>query len=75
MAKIDETTLVNRTLPKTWTCPHCGKRTRMDPYSEDIFLECFQVLCQCKSCGYVHLWRLVLTKEFKIKTISQLLQE
>lgn len=75
MAKIDETTLVNRTLPKTWTCPHCGKRNRMDPYTEEIFLEFFQVLRQCPACGFLHIWRLELTEEFKQKTIDLLLKE
>lgn len=73
MAKIDETTLIDRTLPKTWTCPHCRKRTPMDSYAEEIFLEFFQVLRQCPSCGHIHLWRLELTEEFKEKTIDWLL--
>lgn len=75
MAKIDETTLVDRTLPKRWTCPHCGKRTKMDPYAEEIFLEFFQVLRQCPHCGYIHLWRLELTEEFKRKTIDMILNQ
>ena len=73
MTEIDETTLVDRSLPKRWTCPHCGKQTPMDPYAEEIFLEFFQVLRQCPSCGHIHLWRLELTEEFKRKTIDMLL--
>ena len=75
MAKIDETTLVDRTLPKRWTCPHCGKRTKMDPYAEEVFLEFFMVLRQCPSCGRIHMWRLELTEEFKRKTVDLLLQD
>ena len=75
MADIDETTLVDRTLPKTWTCPHCGKRNRMDPYAEEIFLEFFRVIRQCNACGFLHIWRLELTEEFKQKTIDLLLKE
>ena len=75
MAKIDETTLVDQTLPKRWTCPHCGKRTKMDPYAEEIFLEFFQVLMQCPNCGHIHLWRLALTEEFKRQVVAMLLKE
>ena len=74
MAKIDETTLVDRTLPKRWTCPHCGKRTKMDPYAEEIFLEFFQVLRQCPNCGRIQLWRMELTEEFKRQVVDMLLK-
>ena len=75
MDNIDVTTLVDQPLPKRWTCPHCGKQTKMDSYAYEIFLEFFQVLRQCPSCGHIHLWRLVLTEEFKRKTIDLLLKK
>lgn len=75
MPNIDETTLVNCSLPKRWTCPHCGKRTKMDPYAEEIFLEFFHVIRQCPACGRLHIWRLELTEEFKRKTIDMLLNQ
>lgn len=75
MAKIDETTLVDQTLPKSWTCPHCGKRNRMDPEAEGIFLEFFKVIRHCPHCAYLHLWTLELTSEFKRKTIDLLLKK
>lgn len=75
MAKIDETTLVDQTLPKRWTCPHCGKRHRMDPEAEGIFLEFFKVIRHCPSCGYLHIWTLELTEEFKRKTLAMLLNQ
>jgi rubredoxin len=74
MAEIDETTLINQLLPKSWRCPHCGKRNRMDPYAEEIFLEFFQVIRQCPSCGFLHIWHLKLTEEFKKKIIDLLLK-
>lgn len=74
MAKIDETMLVDRTLPKRWTCPHCGKRTKMDPYAEEIFLEFFHVCTNCPNCGRIHLWQLKLTEEFKRQVIDMLLR-
>lgn len=30
MSNIDETILVNKSLPKSWTCPRCGKRNLVD---------------------------------------------
>ena len=74
MEKIDETHLVNSLLPKTWTCPHCGKRFRMDPQAEEIFLEFFKVIRQCSNCGQLHIWTLELTEEFKQKTIDFILK-
>ncbi len=73
MAEIDETTLVNQTLPKTWMCPHCRKRNKMDPYAEELLLEFFQVIRQCPHCGFLHIWRLELTEEFKRQTIDLIL--
>ena len=72
MDYIDETTLVDQTLPKTWTCPHCGKRNRMDPNAEEIFLEHFKIIRHCPSCSYLHIWTLVLTEDFKKSVIEMI---
>lgn len=39
--RIDETHLVDKGLPKTWTCPHCKGRNIMGPYKEEELLELF----------------------------------
>ena len=75
MAYIDETTLTDRTLPKTWTCPHCGRRNQMDPEAEEIFLEFFKVIRQCPTCGYLHIWKMVLTEGFKRRVINLLFHQ
>lgn len=73
MAKIDETVLVDRTLPKTWTCPHCGRINKTDQYAEEILLEHFKVIRHCPACAYLHVWTLVLTDDFKRKVVDFLL--
>lgn len=69
---IDKTVLVNRSLPKTWTCPHCGKRNRMGKYKEEEFMEFFKTMQHCDHCGYVHIWLLKLTDDFKKKVVDYL---
>ena len=69
---IDKTVLVNRSLPKTWTCPHCGKRNRMGKYKEEEFMEFFKTMQHCDHCGYVHIWILKLTDDFKKKVVDYL---
>lgn len=44
MKSIDETILVNKNLPKSWTCPHCGKRNQMGKYKEEEFIEFFKTM-------------------------------
>lgn len=73
MNKIDETVLTDRGLPKSWTCPHCGKRNRMGRYKEEELLEFFKTMQHCDRCGYVHLWTLKLTEGFKKKVVEMLL--
>lgn len=72
MGKIDETILVNKSLPKSWTCPHCGKRNRMGKYKEEEFIEFFKTMQHCDHCGYVHIWLLELTDTFKRKVVDYL---
>lgn len=69
---IDETHLVDKGLPKAWTCPHCKRRNIMGPYKEEELLQFFKTMQHCDFCGYVHLWTLELTEEFKRKTIEML---
>ena len=47
----------------------------MDPYAEELLLEFFMVIRQCPSCGFLHLWRLELTEEFKRQTIDLILNK
>jgi len=66
---VDETHLVNKGLPKSWTCPHCKRR---NINKEEELLEFFKTMQHCDFCGYVHLWTLELTEEFKRKTVEML---
>lgn len=72
--KIDETILVNKTVPQTWACPHCGKRNHTGPFADEILLENFKYLEHCPKCGYVHYWELRLTEEFKQAVVDNLLK-
>lgn len=69
---IDETHLVDKGLPKSWICPHCYRKNIMGPYKEEELLEFFKTMQHCDVCGYVHLWTLELTEEFKRKTVEML---
>lgn len=70
MAIIDETIIKDKGLPKTWTCPHCGKRNRMGKYKEEEFIMFGKTMQHCDRCSYVHLWKLELSDEFKKKVID-----
>ena len=72
-ANIDETILVNTMMPKSWTCPHCGKRSKTGTYSDEILLEHGIVFEDCPHCGFVHTWRLKLSDNFKKDIINMLL--
>lgn len=74
MEIIDKTTLVNRTMPEQWICPHCGQRNRTGLEANDILLEHFKYLQHCRTCGYVHFWELKLTDDFKQKVVNMLLE-
>ena len=70
--KKDVTILVNKTLPNTWTCPHCKKRNRMSVYADEIFMDFGKFIQHCDHCGYLHCWELKLTDGFKKKVIDRL---
>ena len=72
MGTIDETVLIDKGLPKTWTCPHCGKRNRMGRDKEEELFEFFKTMQHCDKCGYVHLWTLKLTDGFKRQVVDML---
>lgn len=72
MAEIDETIIIDNGLPKKWKCPHCGRTNVFDEYAEDIFMNYFKVIRQCGHCGYLHIWTLQLTEEFKRKVVKML---
>lgn len=44
----------------------------MGKFKEEEFLEFFKTMQHCDRCGYVHLWRLVLTDDFKKQVVSML---
>lgn len=75
MNSIDETHLIDKGLPKSWTCPHCGKRNKMGQYKEEELFQFFKTLQHCDHCAYVHIWILELSEEFKRKTIEMLKQK
>ena len=62
---IDRTILVNTLLPKSWKCPHCGKRQTFIPSDEEILIRYGKLIRHCETCGYLHSWELKLTDEFK----------
>lgn len=70
MASIDETIIKDKGLPETWTCPHCGKRNKMGRYKEEEFIEFGKTMQHCGRCGFVHVWELELSEEFKKKVID-----
>lgn len=72
MAQIDETILVNKSIGKTWTCPHCHKKQKFGVCAEEVLLEHFKYIEQCEHCGYLHIWKLELTDDFKEKVIEML---
>lgn len=67
MTSIDRTVLTNKSLPESWKCPHCGKHQTFTPQDEEIFLKYGKFIRQCERCGYLHLWELHLTDDFKRK--------
>lgn len=71
---IDVTTLIDEGLPKSWRCPHCWKRNKTGQYKEEELFEFFQTMQHCSNCGYVHMWELKLTDEFKQKVVNCLLK-
>ena len=72
---IDVTVLTDIGLPKTWKCPHCGKRNQMGQYKEEELFEFFKTMQHCGQCGYIHLWELRLTDEFKRSVVNMLMGE
>lgn len=74
MRSIDETRLVDETMPKSWVCPHCRKKNRTGDYADEILIENFKYLEHCPRCGYVHAWTLELTEAYKAKVFRTLLR-
>ncbi len=71
---IDETHLIDRTMPKSWRCPHCLKRNKSGEYADECLLEHGMYLEHCPRCGYVHTWTLDLTEKFKKEVVNNLLE-
>ena len=70
---VDNTILKDRLMPKSWKCPHCGRRNKSGQYADEILLEHGKYLEHC-GCGYVHSWELELTDEFKKSIVKVLLE-
>lgn len=60
-----------QSLPKTWTCPFCKKKNKMDIWAPAIFNESGLVLRTCDHCCAVHGWE----KERVEKALQELEQE
>ena len=73
ISQLDETYLVDRLMPKTWKCPHCGKRNKTGIYADEILIDNFKYLEHC-GCGYVHIWYLQITDGFKRQVVSMLME-
>ena len=71
MASIDETIIVNKGLPETWKCPHCGKTQRFGKDDEDILFRYFKLIRHCDYCCYLHYWELQLTEDFKKQIVAE----
>ena len=70
---IDRTMIVDNVLPKSWKCPHCGQRQKMNPYGDETLIEFGKHIQHCGTCGYLHIWELKLTDNFKQQVIGMLL--
>ena len=70
---IDRTMIVDNVLPKSWKCPHCGKRQKVNPYGDEALIEFGKHIQHCEDCGYLHIWELKLTDNFKQQVIGMLL--
>ena len=68
---IDVTKLVNKGIPKTWRCPHCGHVQRFGQYAEQTLFEYLRLLECCDRCMYLHCWELELTDDFKRKIVEE----
>lgn len=71
---IDRTVIVDNILPKSWKCPHCGQRQKMNPYGNETMIEFGKHIQHCKTCGYLHLWELKLTDNFKKQVVGMLVE-
>lgn len=71
MNSLDYTKLVNKLMPKTWKCPHCKRRNKTGMYADEILAENLRYVEHC-GCGYVHLWELELTDDFKKQVVEYL---
>ena len=70
---IDRTVVVNNFLPKSWKCPHCGQRQKMSIYGDETLIEFGKHIQHCGTCGYLHIWELELTDDFKKKVVDMMM--
>lgn len=69
---IDVTKVTNEFTKRYWKCPHCGRKQRTGAYADEILLNHGKYIEHCIGCGYLHLWELTLTDDFKRKIIELL---
>lgn len=74
MTDIDHTVIVNGILPKSWKCPHCGRRQKFSNVDGELFLSFMKLLRHCENCGYLHCWELRLTDDFKRKVVDMVVE-
>lgn len=66
---MDDATLVDKKMPKSWTCPRCKKRNYTGKYADDILNEHFKYIEQCTKCGALHLWILPIPDNYERQEI------
>ena len=71
---IDETHLIDTSMPSDWRCPHCLKENHSGELADEILLEHGKYLEHCERCGCVHIWTLELTDKFKREAIDLLMK-
>jgi hypothetical protein len=46
----------------------------MGRYKEEELFEFFKTMQHCDHCGYVHIWLLELTEDFKRRVVNMLME-
>ena len=75
MTDIDHTVIVNGGLPKSWKCPHCGKRQTFTKQDDETFIRYMKFIRHCDRCCYLHSWELKMTEDFKKAIVKILLMD
>lgn len=57
MNDIDVTEVIDRSMPRSWRCPHCGYRNITGNVANEIFPFFEKYIAQCEKCGCLHIFR------------------